>query len=86
MKNFRIYALRDRVADRFRTINLDINDFTAKRNFSYAVNNSPEMLFQAKDLELCCVGEFDDHDGNVIPVVPISVICRGDEVIVEKDS
>lgn len=81
MKNFGLYSLRDRLGDVFRSVTVDNNDLTAKRNFSYAVNNSPELLFQSKDLELCKIAEFDAHSGAVIPCVPIQVICRGDEVV-----
>lgn len=81
MKNFGLYSLRDRLGDVFRSVTVDNNDLTAKRNFSYAVNNSPELLFQSKDLELCKIAEFDAHSGAVTPCVPIQVICRGDEVV-----
>lgn len=84
MKRFGIYALRDRIADKFRSVTVDINDMTAKRNFAYAVNNAPELLFQAKDLELCMIAEFDDVSGVVYPETPIKVVCRGDEVVQEK--
>lgn len=81
MDKFYVYALRDRLADAFRSVNLDINDQTAKRNFAFSVNNSPELIFQSKDLELCRVGEFDYHSGVLSPCTPIVVVCRGDEVI-----
>lgn len=81
MNNYGLYSLRDRVADVFRSVTVDTNDQTAKRNFAYAVNNSPELLFQSKDLELCKVAEFDAHSGVVVPCVPIVVVCRGDEVV-----
>lgn len=81
MSNYGIYSLRDRIGDVFRSVTVDNNDLTAKRNFAFAVNNSPELLFQSKDLELCKIAEFDAHSGQVIPCVPIVVVCRGDEVI-----
>lgn len=76
-----IYSIRDRIADSFRSVNLDTNDQTAKRNFAYAVQNTPELQFQSKDLELCRVGSFDAHTGVIMAVTPIEVICRGDEVL-----
>ena len=78
---FGIYSLRDRVADVFRSVTVDTNDLTAKRNFSYALQNSPELSFQAQDLELCRVGSFDSHTGVITALVPIQVICRGNEVL-----
>lgn len=81
MNDLFIYALRDRVADRFRSITVDVNDAVAKRNFAFAVANSPELAFQNRDIELCRVGEFDSKKGTIIPCVPIQVVCRGDEVM-----
>lgn len=81
MNYYGLYSLRDRIGDVFRSVTVDTNDLTAKRNFAFAVNNSPELLFQSKDLELCKIAEFDAHSGQVIPCVPIVVVCRGDEVI-----
>lgn len=84
MKRYRLYALRDRIADRFRSVTVDVNDMVAKRNFAYALNNAPELLWEAKDLELCMIAEFDDVSGVVYPETPIQVVCRGDEVVQEK--
>lgn len=85
MSNFGLYSLRDRLGDVFRSVTVDSNDLTAKRNFSYAVSNSPDLAFQAKDLELCKIAEFDAHSGVVVPCVPILVVCRGDEVLVDAE-
>lgn len=76
-----IYSLRDKVADIFQSCSLDTNDFVAKRNFSFAVNNSPELLFKSKDLELYRVGSFDTVKGCVTREDPIVLVCRGDEVM-----
>lgn len=77
----RIIAMRDKVEERFRTFTVDINAASARRNFAYAVNNTPELLFKAKDIELYDLGEFDDGSGVILPVVPMVLICRGDEVV-----
>lgn len=80
-KTYPIFAIRDRVADSFRNLNLDVNEGVARRNFSYAVNNNPELLYQSKDLELYCIGMFDSVSGTIeCAKVPI-LVCRGDEVI-----
>lgn len=83
MTDLYVYSMRDRIADRFRSVVVDVNDAVAKRNFSFAVNNTPELLFQSKDLELCCIAEFDSKKGTIVPIVPIKVVCRGDEVITD---
>lgn len=77
-----VIALRDKIEQRFRTLSLDFNAESAKRNLTYSVNNTPELLFKSKDLELYQLGEFDDEKGSLIPCVPAVLICRGDEVIV----
>lgn len=76
-----VYSLRDKIADSFQSCSLDTNDFVAKRNFSYAVNNSSELLFKSKDLELYRVGSFDTTKGVITPQNPIELVCRGDEVM-----
>lgn len=81
MNDYKLYSLRDRLADSFRSVVLDVSDATAQRNFAFAVTNTPEMAFQSKDLELCCIGEFDSKTGVIVPCVPIRVVCRGDEVL-----
>lgn len=77
----KIVALRDKVEQKFRSLTVDYNEEAAKRNFAYAVNNSPELLFKSKDLELYTVGEFSDDSGVILPLSPPVLICRGDEVI-----
>lgn len=76
-----VYAMRDRIAENFQSLNLDINDAVARRNFSFAVNNSENMMFSASDLEFFRIGEFDSYTGVVEPCNPIQLICRADEVI-----
>lgn len=76
-----VFAIRDKVAEEFRSITCDVNESTAKRNFAYAVNNSPELQFAAKDYELYCIGDFQSDKGLVTPMVPAVLIARGDEVL-----
>lgn len=76
-----VFSLRDKVASSFQSVNLDTNDFVAKRNFAFAVNNSNELLFKAKDLELYKVGEFDTDTGIFEGCSPLIRICSGDEVV-----
>lgn len=76
-----VTAIRDKVAENFGVIQIEVNDATAKRNFAYTVKNTPTMLFSASDLELYQVGQFDITKGVLIPVQPAVLICRGDEVL-----
>lgn len=76
-----IFAIRDRTANVFSGVNMDLTNDTAKRNFAFSVNNIREIQFASKDYELCRIADFDEVKGVISPVVPIEVICRGDEVI-----
>ncbi len=77
-----IVSLFDRVAQSYRSVTVDINHATARRNLGYAVNNTPQLLYEAKDLDLMQVGDFDDHTGAITPCVP-TVICHASEVIAD---
>lgn len=76
-----IYALRDRVAGQFTSVTLDMKDEVAKRNLSYSVNNNSQLAFMSKDLELCCIGTLDTESGSVLPVQPIRLVVRCDQLI-----
>ena len=70
------YAIRD-VHVGFNQPMTDINDNTAIRNFSYAINNPGNgvMNFQPKDYDLYRIGEFDTDSGLLIPEpVPVLVV------------
>lgn len=84
MSSYKIIGLRDKVSGRFEGINLEVNEFTAKRNFSFSVNRSDELLFKAKDLELYVLGDFDLETGSFMPTLPMIRLCSGDEVIVHE--
>lgn len=75
-----VVSLYDRVAQNYRNVTVDINNATARRNLGYAVNNTPQLLYEAKDLDLMQVGDFDEHTGTITPCVPF-VICHASEVI-----
>lgn len=76
-----VFAVRDKIAEEFRSITLDVNEETAKRNFAFAVNNSAELQFAAKDYELYCIGDFQSNKGLITPMSPAVLIARGDEVL-----
>lgn len=78
---FILVGLRDKVSGRFESVTLDYNEHTAKRNFAFAVNNSNELLFKSKDIELYKLACFDTLNGKLDIVSPYERICSGDEVI-----
>lgn len=57
-----IYSYRDLKVG-FMPVQCDQNDLSAKRGFSYAINNNNIMNFSAKDYDLYKVGEFDIEKG-----------------------
>lgn len=79
--HFLMYAIRDKIAEVFGEITIDINDATAKRNFAYRMQNNSNMQFSASDLELYRIGEFEANKGIIVPVQPAVLVCRGDEVL-----
>lgn len=75
-----VYCIRD-VQVGFNNPMTDINDNTAKRNFTYAINNNSEMNFSAKDYDLYRVGEFDTSKGRLIPLEVPELIVTGQSVL-----
>lgn len=58
-----IYVVRDNKTE-FLTPNFDVNDESAIRNFSYAINNSNSIMgFAASDFDLYKIGTFDAAKG-----------------------
>lgn len=81
-----VYALRDRLADNFRSITMNESDELERRNLSFAVNNDSQFNFMAKDMELCRIGEIDNKTGVISPITPIQVVVRCDQLInVERE-
>lgn len=83
--NVNVYALRDRVADNFRSLSMNESDEVEQRNLAFAVNNDPHLMFMSRDLELCRIGGFETKSGVLTPCVPIQVVCRCDQLI-QKES
>lgn len=83
--NVFVYALRDRVADNFRSLSMNESDEVEQRNLAFAVNNDPHLMFMSRDLELCRIGELDTKSGVLTSCVPIQVVCRCDQLI-QKES
>ena len=76
-----IFATYDQIAGVYGQVVVDLNDNVAKRNFLYAVSQSAQLQYMAKDLELQRIAEIDLHTGVIIPCVPHEMIARGSEVL-----
>lgn len=79
-----VYVIRDAL-NGFGAPFIDSNDFAAKRNFAFAVNNNGDtMSFSPKDYDLYKLGEFD-HESGAFELLPVPVmVCSAVSVINEK--
>jgi len=76
-----IFATFDRAANRYGQVVVDISEVVAKRNFLYAISESGALQYIAKDLELHQIAEIDLTTGDIVPVMPHTLVCRGSEAI-----
>lgn len=76
-----IYAIQD-LKSGFLTPNIDQNDATAARGFSYAMNRQ-DLQFGAApaDFRLMKLGTFDSETGRIVPADLIEVVCDGKDVV-----
>lgn len=79
-----IYAIHDAL-NGFGSPFVDTNDATAKRNFSFAVNNNNDMSFSPSDYDLYKVGEFDHETGVLIPLSTPLLIVKGISIFSAKE-
>lgn len=73
-----VYALRDELAG-FLSVNVDINDEVAKRNFLASMKNHGLNNSVIKDYSLYRVGDFDTDAGIVEPFMVPKFLCRAYE-------
>lgn len=81
MNNAGVFATFDRAANRYGQVVVDLSEIVAKRNFLYAISESGALQYIAKDLELHQIGEIDLTTGDITPVMPHSLVCRGSEAL-----
>ena len=79
MNNAMIFATYDKAAGRYGQVVLDLSDNVAKRNFLFAVSESTQLQYISKDLELHKLAEIDLSTGDIFPVIPHQLVCRGEE-------
>lgn len=79
-----MFAIRDKYTC-FMNPTVDQSVESAKRGFSYAINNNPGLMnFAPSDYDLYQIGEFDSESGVIKPLKAIKFICNGVEVFNEK--
>lgn len=91
-----IYSIYDVAMKNYAQPFYQVNDDVAKRSFKLAINNpTAEQLYPIRDdLELWCIGYFDDRCGMIIydqnekfglqASYPCRIVSRGEAVIQEQ--
>lgn len=69
------YSVKDIVADEFGDLVFAKNDAVASRLFANVVKSHSEI--SSEDLELYCIGSFDDCSGVFSPL--LRKVCIGDD-------
>lgn len=76
-----LYTIEDKI-NGFMSINTDVNDPSAVRNFSLAVSQSGSVINHSpSDFALYKVGEFDTESGNIDTIIPPKFIVNGSELV-----
>lgn len=79
-----VFSIRDKYTT-FMNPTIDQSAESAKRGFSYAINNQPGIMnFAPSDYDLYQIGTFDSVKGVLSPLKVPEFICNGVEVFNEK--
>lgn len=70
---FSVYSMRDSVSGLYNSPTFEQNDAVAYRSFKYAVNNNGFITFNAHDVDLFKLGDFDNETGELIPCTPVKI-------------
>lgn len=73
---FGVYSMRDSVSGLYNTPTIEQSDIIALRSFKYAINKTDFLNFNAHDVDLFKLGEFDNSTGEFFPCAP-EKICDG---------
>lgn len=74
-----LFAFRDKFTG-FGAPTPDMNEYSAKRNFSVMLVNDPIKSHSPADFDFYQVGEYDSDSGEIKAITPIKFICNGQEV------
>ena len=84
MEIYNLYSIKDKFTC-FMNPAIGVNDDSAKRDFSFAINNNPGVMnFSPADYDLYRIGEFNKETGVLIQNKIPQFICNGLEVMNEK--
>jgi len=76
------YSVYDKTAESYATPFFAINSVVAKRNFRFSLTKLDDIF--VKDLELFCVGYFDQGNGMLVGT-PVSLVDTGENVLSERE-
>lgn len=76
-----VYSVFDKVAEVFNKPFTDINDATAIRAFSESIKDNPHK----NDYELFYLGEYFDHNGQLVPAKSNKRIYAGVDVKIVQE-
>lgn len=80
-----VYAIRDSKVG-FQSPMVDVNDASAMRNFSHAVQNSESLMFShAADFTLFRIGAFDTDTGRFEPLDLPAELVNAQAILMNKD-
>lgn len=67
---FGVYSMRDSVSGLYNAPTFEQTDMIAIRSFKYAVNKNEFLEFNAHDVDLFKIGEFDNETGSLTYMDP----------------
>lgn len=67
---FGVYSMRDAVSGLYNNPTFEQDDQIAIRSFRFAVNKNDFLSFNAHDVDLFKVGEFENTTGEFTPLTP----------------
>lgn len=74
----KLYSINDKLTGYLSPM-IDIDDFTATRNFEFACKNNDMMNFRPSDYSLYSIGEFNSDSGELIANIPPKFIVSGSD-------
>lgn len=70
-----IYAVRDNLVGFLPNFVLEVNEQTARRNFTISCKNIDDVAI--KDYSLYHIGNYDTESGEIKPVSPVEFVMHG---------
>lgn len=82
-----MYTIYDNIAKAFQNPFYQLNDGSAVRMFTQAINDEDSILSkQPNDFALYYTGEFDEQSGNLLSLEMPEKIIQGSQVAIETKS